>query len=176
MLVKPYRPGHRWTGPLLLLLLLTTLVGCEQQPATLQHGQPTPGFRLPTLADGEARFPEDYPGQTVAIRFWADWCPFCEHEMQALEPVYLRYRNQGLRLLAINVRQDRQRAMKFVQPLGITYPVLLDQEGSVARAYGVSALPVTYLVDGQGLLRGRILGESTPEVFEQLVKETMVRR
>lgn len=176
MLLNPDHPGSVGARLLPLLLLLTTLVGCEQPPATLQHGQPVPGFLLPTLSNGETRFPEDYPGQVVAIRFWADWCPFCEHEMQALEPVYRRYRDQGLQLLAINVRQDRQRAMKFVQPLGLSYPVLLDQEGSVARAYAVSALPVTYLVDGEGLLRGRILGESTPEVFEQLVQETMVRR
>ena len=121
-------------------------------------------------------FPADYRGQTLAIRFWADWCPFCESEMRQLEPVYQKYRVRGLRILAVNVRQKRERVLQFTKRLGISYQTLLDPDGQVARDYAVSALPITFLVDDQGLLRGRILGESTPEVFEQIVLETMGSR
>jgi peroxiredoxin len=114
--------------------------------------------------------PADLQGQIVVIRFWADWCPFCESEMRSIEPVYRAYKEQGLRLLAINVRQDAKTAAAFVEPLGISYEVLLDEDGDVARAYGVSGLPTTFFLDRQGRLATRILGESTPEVFEQVVK------
>jgi peroxiredoxin len=90
--------------------------------------------------------------------------------MRSIEPVYRRYKDQGLRLLAINVRQDPETAAAFVAPLGITYEVLLDTDGAVARAYGVSGLPTTFFLDRQGRLAARVLGESTPEVFEQVVK------
>ena len=109
----------------------------------------------------------------MAIRFWADWCPFCESEMRSIEPLYRAYEPQGMQILAINVRQDRRTAADFVESLGISYPVLLDEEGAVARAYGVSGLPTTFFVDRQGKLAARILGESTPEVFEQILKELL---
>ena len=89
--------------------------------------------------------------------------------MRAIEPVYRAHRGQKLRILAVNVRQDRATAAAFVEPLGITYEVLLDEDGAVARAYGVSGLPTTFLIDRQGRLAARILGESKPEVLDELL-------
>jgi peroxiredoxin len=89
--------------------------------------------------------------------------------MSALEPVYRRLQTQGFHILAVNVRQDAETAGAFVRKLGITYETLLDASGEVARAYGVQGLPTTFFVDGDGTLRGRILGESSPEVTERMV-------
>jgi len=109
----------------------------------------------------------------VAIRYWADWCPFCESEMNQLEPVYRKYRDQGLVILAINVRQDRDTAKEFISRLNVSYDTLLDVEGEVARLYGVMGLPTTFFVERDGRLRSRILGESTPETFEQIVEDML---
>lgn len=156
--------------PLLSILLLAALLGaCSETTTQLENGQPAPPFRLLDLAGQTVAFPADFRGRVVAIRFWADWCPFCEHEMKQLEPVYRKYRERGLEILAVNVRQSRDTAAKFVQALGISYPTLLDEEGEVARGYGVMGLPTTFFVDGRGVLRAKVLGESTPEVFEQIV-------
>ena len=76
-------------------------------------------------------------------------------------------------ILAINVRQDRDTAQKFISKLNISYDTLLDVEGEVARLYGVMGLPTTFFVERDGRLRSRILGESTPEVFEQIIKEML---
>lgn len=168
-------PG-RWScvitrAPWLIGSLIAALVsGCGDTTPPLTKGEPTPPFALITLSHRTITLPTDLRGQVVAIRFWADWCPFCKGEMRALEPVYLAHRDQGLRLLAINVRQDRETAAAFVAPLGITYEVLLDEDGAVARAYGVTGLPTTFILDREGRLAARILGESTPEVFEQVIK------
>ena len=159
-----------WTCLLLLLAAGALLGGCGDAPPTLAKGEPTPAFTLAALTGAPVAFPADLAGQVVAVRFWADWCPFCEGEMRTLEPVYRAYRNQGLRLLAINVRQNRETAAAFIAPLGISYEVLLDTDGAVARAYGVSGLPTTFFLDRQGRLAARILGESTPEVFERVIK------
>ena len=159
-------------NPCTLFLLILLVSGCGETPQ-LDKGAPTPGFELPSLADTSVAFPADTSGRVVAVRFWADWCAFCESEMRSIEPVYRKYKDQGLQVLAINVRQDRETASAFVEPLGISYEVLLDEKGAVARAYGVSGLPTTFFVDRQGRLAARILGESTPAVFEQLVKELL---
>jgi peroxiredoxin len=146
---------------------------CSEQQAKLTAGESTPAFTLETLQGKPSQFPSDYRGKIVAVRFWADWCPFCESEMQALEPVYQNYRERGLRILAVNVRQDRETAADFINDLNISYETLLDREGEVARAYGVMALPTTFFIDRNGVLKTRILGESTPETFEQIILEML---
>ena len=157
--------------PLFISAMLMT--ACSDEAAQLVNGQPAPEFQLQQLEGGDSNFPADHRNKVVALRFWADWCPFCESEMRALEPVYQQYRDQGLVILAVNVRQDRDTAQKFIGKLDISYDVLLDTEGEVARAYGVMGLPTTFFIDGRGVLHTRILGESTPEVFEQILQELL---
>lgn len=131
----------------------------------LRIGTPAPAFALNRLDGVASRFPEQYANQVVAIRFWADWCPSCRSEMTALEPVYRQYHDRGLVILAVNVLQPAETVRPFVTQLGISYDVLLDAQGEVTRQYQVMALPVTYIIDRKGIIRTRILGESTPEVF-----------
>ncbi|MBU0498849.1 MAG: TlpA family protein disulfide reductase [Gammaproteobacteria bacterium] len=151
-------------GFIALLLLLTA---CGQETPRPENGQPAPEFSLNRL-DGTPLSLKELRGQVVALRFWADWCPFCKEEMTALRPLYDKHRQRGLALLAVNVRQDRATAEAFVRKLGIQYPALLDEEGEVARRYGVNGLPTTFFIDRKGILRGRVLGESTPETFERI--------
>ena len=151
--------------PLLTLLLLVLLVGCEAESPLLRIGTAAPAFTLNRLDGAVNRFPEQYANQVVAIRFWADWCPSCRSEMTALEPVYRQYHDRGLVILAVNVLQPAETVRPFVTQLGISYDVLLDAQGEVTRQYQVMALPVTYIIDRKGIIRTRILGESTPEVF-----------
>lgn len=156
---------------LLLFLAFSTLAGCSDEATQLLNGQPAPEFQLQRLEGDDSIFPADYQDKVIALRFWADWCPFCESEMIALEPVYQKYRDQGLVILAVNVRQDKDTAKQFIDKLNISYTVLLDTEGEVARAYGVMGLPTTFIIDGEGVLQKRVIGESTPEVFEHIVAE-----
>lgn len=164
------RPAISLIGLLGLALLIAA---CGAEAPKLQKGQPVPAFSLVGLDGRLVSVPDGLGGQVLAVRFWADWCPFCEQEMRDLEPVYETLKPEGLEVLAINVRQSAATAAAFVEPLGVTYPVLLDRDGAVARDYGVSGLPVTFILDRQGRLAARILGESTPEIFETLVREQL---
>jgi peroxiredoxin len=76
-------------------------------------------------------------------------------------------------ILAVNVRQERATAQRFIDKLEISYDTLLDVDGGVARAYRVSGLPTTFIIDREGRLQTRIIGESTPELFEQLVRNLL---
>jgi cytochrome c biogenesis protein CcmG, thiol:disulfide interchange protein DsbE len=157
--------------PYLAAILLAGCGGETIQPPN--NGEPAPGFQTESLAGGQVRVPQDYLGKVVAIRFWADWCPYCRKEMAELQPVYARLQPRGLEVLAVNVAQDRATVSRFVSPLNLTYPVLFDLEGATARAYGVQALPVTWLIDRNGNVRGKIVGETTPDVFERKVMELL---
>lgn len=147
--------------------LVLVLAGCGDAPLPPPaNGTPVQAFQAETLDGHRLSVPSS---QVLAIRFWADWCPYCRKEMAQLQPVYARLKPRGLEILAVNVAQDRETVRRFVEPLGIRYPVLLDPEGGIARAYGVQSLPVTFLVDAGGVARGKIVGEATPEIFEARV-------
>jgi peroxiredoxin len=162
-----------WVRPLLVLTFALLLGGCGDEGPRLENGQAAPGFELKRLGGGTLAFPADLDGRVVAVRFWADWCPFCEEEMRDIEPLYRRYRDRGLVVLAVNVRQDPETAARFIERLGLSYQVVLDREGAVARRYGVIGLPTTFFVDREGRLVTRILGESTPDVFERIVRDLL---
>ncbi len=144
---------------LLVVCVPCLLLACGAEVAPLEKGRAPPSFTLRQLDAQPLRFPADVGDAVVALRFWADWCPFCASEMRALEPVYHQYQSRGLRILAINVRQDRATAQAFIDKLGVSYDVLLDETGEVARGYGVAGLPTTVFIDRQGRLNTPILGE-----------------
>jgi thiol-disulfide isomerase/thioredoxin len=173
LVVTALQASQSLLATLLGLLLLALIKGCDEAPPTLTQGQALPGFSLEQLQEGSMSFPQDLQGKVVAIRFWADWCPFCKTEMRDIEPIYQQYRERGLVILAVNVRQDRATAARFIRRLDISYPVLLDVDGAVARRYGVKGLPTTFIADRAGKLHTKILGESTPELFEQILRELL---
>lgn len=149
-------------------LLASLLLGCSKERNSIANQDEAPAFELELLSGGTIAL-EELRGQVVALRFWADWCTFCRREMRELEPVYQRLRAQGLEILAVNVGQERGRVERFSVRIPYTYPTLLDPDSTVARRYGVHAIPVTFLIDRQGIVRGRILGESNPATFERMV-------
>ncbi len=161
---------HRFKS-LSLISLVLILNACGDPAPPLANGDPAPLFNLPRLGGGQQGLPQT--NRVVAVRFWADWCPFCESEMQAIEPVYQQLQDRGLVILAVNVRQDQDTAKAFMDKLNVNYDVLLDQEGTVARSYGVTGLPTTVFIDRNGRLAGKILGESTPQVFTGMLEKLL---
>lgn len=120
--------------------------------------QPAPGFRLPSLSGGEIGL-ADLKGRLVLLNFWATWCEPCRREMPGLERLAQRYRERGLTVLAINEdADDGARATRFVARHALTYPVLLDGDGAVARRYRAKALPMSYLIGADGNLLGTVVG------------------
>jgi cytochrome c biogenesis protein CcmG/thiol:disulfide interchange protein DsbE len=107
------------------------------------------------------------------IRFWADWCKFCEGEMQAIEKVYTRLKPRGLEVIAINAGQDAKTVAAFMQKIGVSYPALLDENSAIAKSYGVVGLPTTYFVDARGVVRVKLIGESDEAGFERAALELL---
>jgi cytochrome c biogenesis protein CcmG/thiol:disulfide interchange protein DsbE len=152
-------------GILLVIASLLLLAGCGARSTQPKAGDPAPPFTAARLDGSQLYFPDDYRGRVVALRFWADWCPYCKDEMRDLQAVYTRERDAGLVILAVNVGQSAEVARRFARSLGITYEVALDQDAEVSGRYGVVGLPLTYFVDRGGRVRGKILGEATAETF-----------
>ena len=156
------RPG-RSPGALLLL----AACGGGSPKVNINVGSPAPAFLAVRTDGGMQDFPTAYAGKPLVIRFWADWCKYCEGEMKAIEAVYQRHKGKGLEVLAINAGQDKKTIDAFIKKIGVTYPALLDETSTIARSYGVVALPTTFFIDGKGIVRAKIVGEADEATFER---------
>jgi len=116
------------------------------------EGQPAPDFALKSSSGTNLRLSE-YRGDVVMINFWATWCGPCRQEMPLLDELYTRYQRVGFNLLGVNIDDDSRRAMKMIDELGVSFPVLFDARKEVSKLYEVEAMPVTVLVDREGRIR-----------------------
>jgi thiol-disulfide isomerase/thioredoxin len=107
------------------------------------------------------------------IHFWADWCAACLKELERSKGLVERHGPEGLTILAINIKQRPQTLTHWLERLALNYPVLFDGDGRMAAAFGVTALPSSYLIDRLGRLQRRIIGEMQPDQWEQLVKQML---
>jgi len=136
----------------------------HDRPPQPQRGFPAPDLSLETL-EGETIALSDLRGQVVIINFWATWCPPCRAEMPALQKVYEQYRDQGLTILAVNQQESNQRVADFTGQFGLTFPILMDRDGRVFARYRVTALPTTFFVDREGVIREVTIGGPMSEPF-----------
>lgn len=89
---------------------------------------------------------------------WATWCSPCRAEMPSLEAVYQAHRNQAFVVLAVDQMESQATVAAFVEQVGLTFPVLLDTDGQVSRTYRVMALPTSFFLDRQGIIRDVVIG------------------
>ncbi len=118
----------------------------------LLKGDIAPNFTLTNLA-GETVSLSDYRGQAVLINFWATWCGPCRREMPDFNTVYASERDRGFVVLSINQEESAEQAQGFADEFSLLFPVLLDERGEVREMYQVLGLPMSYLIDGNGIIR-----------------------
>ena len=127
-----------------------------------QQIAPRTNFTAPDITlkavTGEAYDLHALKGKVVLVNFWATWCPPCRAEMPAIEQVYQAKREQGFFVLAVDMQESGSLVTQFAQQLELTFPLLMDSDGSVARRYHVGALPTTFLVDRKGIIRDMVIG------------------
>ena len=123
------------------------------------------------LLRGEPLKLSEQRGKPVMINFWATWCAPCREEMPAMERLYRRHREHGFVLLAVSVDTDAALVLPFLERYKLTFPVTLDAKMSLANAYGVRALPSSFLIDRDGNLAALALG---PRAWDNRVAHALV--
>jgi peroxiredoxin len=125
-----------------------------------------PDFRLDTL-EGETVSLADFSGRPVLVNLWASWCSPCRAEMPAMQRIYEDYKDHGLAILAVNAsdQDSLPSAQAFVESLGLTFPILFDRGGEVSTAYELRALPTSFFIDGEGIIRAVVVGGPMSEAL-----------
>jgi peroxiredoxin len=145
-------------GVALVAAAIALVVAREPVPPPLQEGVPAPEFRLPRLGDGEVALRE-LRGKIVLVNFWATWCAPCEQEMPAMQRLHDRLAPRGFELLAISVDTGDAEVEAFRSRLGLGFPILRDPGKEAAEAYQSFRYPESFLVDREGQLVARYIGE-----------------
>ncbi len=153
---------------LVRILLLATL-GFTAMAA---HAETAPDFTLKSESGENIRL-EEQRGKVVMINFWASWCAPCRKEMPLLDDLYDRYKDAGFTLFGVNVEQNPEAAKKFLEDVGVSFPILYDPESDVSRTYQVSAMPTTVMVDRDGEVRyvNRGYKEGDEEKYRKQIRE-----
>lgn len=182
-LLQDARRWHRLVAVVLMLGLVWTLLS-RVSPAATTGGAPPPSaregfsapdFTLDLLGGGQVTL-SNLRGKVVMVNLWASWCPPCRAEMPAIETMYQAYKDKGLEVLAINTTyQDGEaEAAAFAQNYGLTFPIPLDRTGAVSNRYLLRALPSTFFVDRQGVIRSVVIGgPMSAAVIQSKVEELL---
>jgi peroxiredoxin len=130
-----------------------------------------PDFALHAIAGGNVRLSE-HRGDVVILSFWGSRCTPCRAQLSALNRSLATYRSAGLQVYGINVDDDQSRALAFAHGESVTFPLLLDPEKAVSRSYQVDNLPMTLLIDRNGVVRNviRDYDAKSEELFLQQLR------
>ena len=94
----------------------------------------------------------DQSGETILVHFFASWCEPCREELPALQRLAGRGA-PGLKVLAIAVADSEAPLRRLIEASGVTFPVLLDRDRAVARAWSITTLPSTVVLDARHTAR-----------------------
>ena len=142
--------------------------------ATIELGDRVPDRTLPILGGDEQGEIADYRGDWVLVNLWASWCPPCRDEAPDLERWWKAHRDEGVTVLGINVQDNSDDALDFVEEFESTYPQLRSVGDERSDAFGSSGVPESFLVNPRGrlalIVRGavdeRFLRESVDPIVE----------
>ena len=126
-----------------------------------------PDFTVYDKDGNEVRL-SDYKGTPVVLNFWASWCPPCKEEMPYFQTQYENHKDDDIVFLMVNTigfnGETVESASSYVEKEGYTFPIVYDLYLETSIAYGVSGVPLTYFINGEGKLIAGV-GGSIPETM-----------
>lgn len=161
-----------YTILLALVCLLFSGCGGDDPAAKLELGAPAPDFAGVDLT-GQSFALADFAGQPVIIRFWSTECKFCRADTPVFNRLYATYHDKGLQIGYINTLSSRSQVEEFVNDLGVTFPVLMDKGGVIARRYQIKLVPQTIVLDKNHTIIAAILGGVSEEEIVDLLREDL---
>jgi thiol-disulfide isomerase/thioredoxin len=172
------------------VMLLGVLAGCGEPagatgvadgPATIvqvpvAERVDAPELRAETL-DGEPFDSADLEGQVVVYNVWGSWCAPCIAEAPALERTWQAVRSQDVQFVGINTRDNPAAAQAHERRFGVSYPSIPDNDGEVLLAFRgtlpAQAIPNTLVVDREGRIAARVIGEVSESTLRGLLEDTL---
>jgi len=135
----------------LAMLLLAAPVAASPSP------QPIPEVSIHELS-GKSFSLSSLKGKVVVLDFWASWCAPCRKSFPFLNGLEERYAGKGLQVLGLNLEEDDKDVRRFLEAVPARFPILRDPSERAGEAFGVVAMPTTFLIDREGRIAARFEG------------------
>lgn len=150
-----------------LLATSFSMAGCGSREAV-------PDSRF-VLLDGSTLTSADLRGKVTLVNFWATTCVSCVKEMPMLASTYQKYREQGFETIAVAMSYDPPAwVQNFATTRQLPFKVALDNTGQLAKDWGdVKLTPTTYLVNKQGHIVKRYVGEPESDALHRLIEDLL---
>jgi len=133
-------------------------------------GAPAPAFALLDTG-GKPVHLSDFRGRVVLVNFWATWCPPCRKEFPELAKAYDEH-NGDLVVVGVDLQENAGEVRKFADEYGAKFPIVIDVDASVSKAYRVIGLPSSYFIDQQGILRDQFFGPLSRKTLDEKIEKT----
>ncbi len=174
----PPASATRWLIPLLVLVAVAAGVAvgrtlfAEDRPAVADaapslldaappelQGELAAPFAVELLGGGEFSLEEHLreDGRPVFLNLWASWCIPCRREFPAIDAAAARH--PGTYFIGVAVQDDPVAAENFAEEMGVSFPLAIDESGSVENAYPAFGLPVSFIISGDGVILRQLFGE-----------------
>jgi cytochrome c biogenesis protein CcmG/thiol:disulfide interchange protein DsbE len=145
-----------------------------QNPAP-RVGTPAIPFSLRTL-DGKAMSLSSFSGQPLMINFFASWCDPCREEMPLINELAANAGKNGFAVLAIAVEDSRAAVTEYARESKLIFPIALDLNSTVKRAYRIFGPPATFFIDRKGIIRDVVIGPITPDRAREALEKAAIAR
>lgn len=169
----------RYLVPLAAFLLLVGFLaaGLGLKPRELPSplvDRPAPAFDLPTLSSEAQRLtPQDLRGRVWLLNVWASWCTACRDEHAAMVELA---KSGAVPIYGLNYKDRPEDARGWLQRFGNPYVASLsDADGRVGIDYGVYGVPETFVIDRNGVIRGKLVGPLTAESYREVLQPLLRR-
>ena len=146
--------------------------GARPAPATNAQLLPAPDVQFAKLEGGNLRL-ADLRGRVVVLNFWATWCIPCRSEIPALSAMQKSLEADGLTVVGVSYDDTAELIQEFQKDLKQEYTVVLGGK-DVGAQLPASPLPTTYIIDRQGNIRDKFIGERTQTAFEAVIKPLLL--
>ena len=156
-------------------LILTPAIVWSQHTHGTQSS--APGVGVPAIAfdlksvDGTSIGLASFRGKPLLMNFFASWCDPCREEMPLINELAGEAGKNGYAVLGIAVEDTRAAIMQYAQEAKLVFPIALDLNSTVKRAYRIFGPPATFFIDGQGTIRDVVIGPITPERAREGLKK-----
>jgi peroxiredoxin len=136
----------------LIAILFITAIVAPLPAFAVNAGDAAPGFSLKDV-NGNTLTLKSLKGKVVFLTFWATWCPSCKEELPDLNNLQQKYADKGFTVLSICIESSETVVATYLKKHPVTFPVLVDKEGTAAEAFRFSGLPASFLIGKDGLIR-----------------------
>jgi len=134
--------------------------------------RPAPDFKLETF-DGKSIDLSDLHGNVVVMNFWASWCIPCQSEVDVLENATNEYRNMPVSIIGVNIWDDRENAVDFINKYNADFVNTYDPKGHIQVDFGVRGVPETFFINKDGIIIKKYSGQITGDMLHKLISEIL---